>query len=231
MATMDLNLKLDDKIAFNPGVSLNTPSWMDAKVWRADGTSIIVPQGYNFGIGAGVSYGVSRYDKVQFEYDFKTFVNNQNENPEAPCYKIAGFSVEGDLKLFDWLDDVLEPVRKCAFAGIPFEPGVDETQGPLEMLSGPPQISQLCKATDLTKAYKGKNSPIKGFHHDITFLLTFDANVTPRWNLVRVSATGNPLFDASRTDFSELLISLGPADSKQVELAHQALQIGSAVRH
>lgn len=231
MATMDLNLKIDDRVAFNPGVSLRTPNWSDAQVWRADGTSIIVPQSYNLGIGAGVSYGTSRYDKVQFEYDFKTFINDHNEDPNTDCYKIAGFAVEDDLKLYDWLDDVLEPVRKCAFEGRAFEPETDKTQGPLDILNGPPQISEQCATTDLTNIYKGKNNPIKGFHHDITFLLTFDANITPSWNLVRISATGSPLFDANRADFSELLISLGPADSAQVRLAHQALQIGSAVRH
>jgi hypothetical protein len=233
-ATMDLNLKIDNMVAFNPGVSLKTPNWLDAHVSRADGSTVTVGQSYAVGIGGGLSYDTTRYDKVQFAYEFSTFTKNGKEDREDQCYKIAGITVEGDLKLYDWLDDVLEPVRKCAFFGDafnPFEDPPDQQLTPVALLSKAPEVSRQCAARDLTKDYSGKNSPIKGFHHDITFMLTFDANVTPMWNLVRISTTSSPLFDANRKDFSELLISLGPSDSKQVEAAHQALQIGSAVRN
>ncbi len=231
-ALMDLNLNIVDSVKFHPGVSLKMPNWMDAVVWRADGASRAVPQSYNFGVGGGLDYQVSRYDKVQFAYDFNQFDKDQTEDLSRPCYRIAGVTIESDLKLGEWLDDVLEPIKTCAFFGAPSRPSeAEEVQNPLAMLSGPPQQSEACRETDLTKAYKGKKSPIKAFHHDITFMLVFDVNATPQWNLVRVATVNNPLFDASRKDFSELLISLAPGDSKVAQDAHLALQIGSAVRN
>lgn len=234
-AQMDLNLNITDRIGFHPGVSLLMPNWMDAHVWRADGTVRTVAQNYNFGIGAGLDYQTDRYDKVQFAYDFDKFVKDEKEDLGRACYRIAGIAIEGDLKLGDWLDDVLEPIKACAFSGAPFDPSEEkEAETPLALLGGPPPQSEACKEKDLTKEYKGKNSPIKGFHHEIRFTLTFDANATPHWSLVRVAAGASPasptLFDANRKDYSELLVSLGARDSKVVEDAHLALQIGSAVR-
>lgn len=52
-ALMDLNLNIVDSVKFHPGVSLKMPNWMDAVVWRADGSSRAMPQSYNFGIGGG----------------------------------------------------------------------------------------------------------------------------------------------------------------------------------
>lgn len=237
VAQMDLNLNITDKIGFHPGVSLKMPNWMDAKVWRADGTTTTVGQNYNFGIGAGIDYEANRYDKVQFAYDFVKFAKDEREDLGKSCYRIGGITIEGDLKLGDWLDDVLEPIKACAFSGAPLDPSEDkDAENPLALLGGPPPQSEACKATDLTKEYKGKNSPIQAFNHKITFTLTFDVNATPQWNLVRIAAgastAGSPgvLFDANRKDYSELLISLAARDSKVAEGGHLALQIGSAVR-
>ncbi len=141
-ATMDLNLKIENMVAFNPGFRLKAPNWLDAHVSRADGSTVTAGQSYSIGIGGGVSYDTTRYDKVQFAYEFRTFTKNGKEDFEDQCYKIAGITVEGDLKLYDWLDDVLEPVRKCAFFGDPFNPFEDQPEQQIDTDRTPGQAAR-----------------------------------------------------------------------------------------
>jgi hypothetical protein len=49
---------------------------------------------------------------------------------------------------------------------------------------------------------------------DLTFVVSFNGNVTPSWKLVRVSVDpSSPLFSATRTRTNEALIALGPSKS------------------
>jgi hypothetical protein len=212
-ALIDLRLTIDDSVSFNPGVSFLTPNWLNANVWLANGTRRSVPQNYSFGVGGGVAYEPSREDMVQFAYPFQMFVNERRELVEAtadkPCYTIAGITIQGDLKLGDWLDDVLEPVKKCAFLGLP----ADTNQiGPLSMFSGEAEQSEVCRRAN----FKDKLlvNPISTITHQVQFVLRFDVNATPTWSLVRVAAGARPgspgLFDINRKDTSTLLITLGP---------------------
>ncbi|MEF3366111.1 hypothetical protein V3H18_06125 [Methylocystis sp. 9N] len=259
-ALIDLNLQVEDSLAFNPGVSLKTPNWVDAQVGLGDYTKPrVVPQFYNFGVGGGLSYNASREDIVQFAYPFSQFVNDPEPialTPES-CYKIGGIAINANLKINDWLDDVLEPIKKCAFLGMPARE--DETMIPL--LSGEPPLSRECRDLDFAQYQAG--DPIKTINHKITFKLSFNMNATPNWSLVRVATTSAKLFDATRKDTSELLITFGPPAggarsapargaaarsvvrrtvkpgvalsqyndiSVEMLLTHNALQIGSAVR-
>lgn len=258
-AKMDLNVRVEDMFGLNPGVALNTPNWIDAHVRRADGTLKTVGQSYNFGIGGGLSYDVSRYDKVEFAYDFGSFKDDKTENVNAPCYHFGGITLDTDLKLHDWLDDVLEPIKQCAFLGRPLDEGEQEpTPLPTRMLQPAAPPAEWCLNTDLSKDPKAKASPILNFSHDVMFTITFDINATPNWSLVRVSTANARLLDANRKDFSELLITLGPKEkpgpgtpqkarglaakgagapvvssrlAPEAREAFQALQIGSAVRN
>lgn len=212
-ALVDLRLEIHDTVSFNPGVTFVTPNWLDAHVWLADGTRRTFPQSYNFGVGGGVSYSPSREDLVQFAYPFDMFLNERREIVETPsdkpCYSIGGITIQGDLKLSDWLDDVLEPVKKCAFLGTP----VDAQQNSLlSTFSGPEEQSERCRRTDFRQVLLG--NPISTITHQVQFTITFDANATPAWSLVRVAASRSPeaasLFDVARTDTSQLLMTIGP---------------------
>lgn len=255
-ALIDLNLRVEDSLSFNPGVSLKTPNWVDASVGLGDySRPRVMQQSYNFGFGGGVTYSASREDKVQFAYPFRQFLDETDATPErGSCYNIGGVVINADLKIDDWLDDVLEPIRKCAFLGMPRE---EETVIPI--LSSQVPLTRACRDTDFSRLAIG--DPIKSISHKITFILTFDVNATPSWNLVRVATTSSRLFDANRKDTSELLMTFGPpaggakpsplrmssgrsimrrtvkpdvttASNISVEmlLTHNALQIGSAVR-
>lgn len=259
-ALIDLNLQIEDALAFNPGVSLKTPNWVDASVGLGDYSQPrAVAQSYNLGLGGGVSYTTSREDKVQFAYPFGIFVDDGQPHLDSParCYNIGGVAISANLKINDWLDDVLEPIRKCAFLGLPAR-----EDDPITPIVGGSEVilTDTCRRMDFSKSIGG--DPITSISHKITFRLTFNANVTPSWDLVRVATTASPLFDASRKDTSELLMTFGPpapgaritslkvalargapkqsprADSlalgsrisTEMLLTHNALQIGSAVR-
>ena len=47
-ALIDLNVKVDDSVAFNPGISFLTPNLPDAVVWLANTTRHTVQQSYRF---------------------------------------------------------------------------------------------------------------------------------------------------------------------------------------
>ena len=198
-----LTLRIDDTLEFNPGVSLKTPNWINARVKIADFDEPvrIVPQNYSFGIGGGVRYETSREDVVTFAYPFAQFIDDKDRQSENQCYNIAGFAIESDLKIDDWIDDVLEPIKKCAFLGRP--PGYDDS-GALPFSTKTITASDECFNTEF------QSDPITTITHEIDFVLSFNASVTPTWNLVRVSTTDGKLFGGGRTDTSRLLISFGP---------------------
>ncbi len=256
-ALIDLNLRIEDALAFNPGVSLKTPNWVDAQVGLGDYTRPrVVSQSYNFGFGGGVTYSASREDKVQFSYPFGQFINEtEPAASRESCYNIGGVVINADLKIYDWLDDVLEPIRKCAFLGMPAR----EEETVIPLLSSEVVLTEKCRNADFSEFQGG--DPIKSISHKITFILSFNANATPSWNLVRVATTSARLFDANRKDTSELLMTFGPPAgggktkppratparsvvrrtikpdvttaggiSVEMLLTHNALQIGSAVR-
>jgi hypothetical protein len=81
----------------------------------------------------------------------------------------------------------------------------------------------------------GDGGPLNVISHEITFVIVTGANVTPTWNLIRISAnTGSlPFLDATRTRSHDLLITIGPTKKKQpapeAQNAHLASQIGLAV--
>ena len=212
-ALIDLNVKIDDSITFSPGVSFLTPNLPDAVVWLANTTRRTVPQSYRFSVGGSIQYNPSREDMVQFAYPFQKFLDERKEvvelSDDQPCYSIAGVTIEADLKLNDWLDDVLEPVKKCAFLGFPLD--VEQAQR-MTMFAGEAEQSETCRKADFTKILLG--NPISTLTHQVQFALRFDVNATPSWSLVRVSTSTAPLFDASRKDTSTLLITIGPPAGK-----------------
>ncbi|MBM3642013.1 MAG: hypothetical protein FJX15_11880 [Alphaproteobacteria bacterium] len=216
-ALIDLNVKIDDSIAFSPGVSFLTPNLPDAVVWLANTTKRTVPQSYRFSVGGSIQYSPSREDMVQFVYVFEQFLKERKQlvdpSDSRPCYSIAGVTIEGDLKLSDWLDDVLEPVKKCAFLGLPLDYDQAET---LTLFEGEAQQSTACYHADFRKILLG--NPISTLTHQVQFVLKFDVNATPSWSLVRVSTANAPLFDANRKDTSTLLITIGPSASGKTQL-------------
>jgi hypothetical protein len=201
---ISLTIRIDDTIAFKPGVSLKTPNWLPAIVGLANRTTRTVQQDYSLGLGAGIEYNAAREDVVQFYYPFSQFLKDEEQDDSGgSCYTIAGITIETDLKIDDWLDDVLEPIKKCAFLGKALRPD----EGPaMPFSTDKVTLDETCRGTEYP------TDPIKSITHEVDFILTFDINATPVWNLVRISTSGNPMFRASRKDTSRLLMTFGPAD-------------------
>jgi hypothetical protein len=127
----------------------------------------------------------------------------------APCPHENGIFIESDLKLREWLEDVMLPAY---------------VQGGIV----PNYADALAKEE---KAGKKKDV----ISHEVTFVIVYGANITPTWKLVRVSAnTGSPFFfGATRTNTQDLVITMGPPQDGGLSTAAQntilAAQIGQAV--
>lgn len=247
-ALINMQLTFDETLTFNPGVTLKTPNLLDATVWLANGSPRGVPQDYSFGLGGRIEGARSRNETIEYFWPFDNFLGpNRREEPAAPCYHAGPISIVGDLKLGAWLDDVLDPIKKCAFIGYPGVPGQIMTFG-LAGATEPDESS--CDKEDVLRQGLGKDNPIKIFQHRVKFRLALEAGASPTWNLARISSPLNgPLVRGQREDTGELLITLGsaytkdeiarkekgllvqaaPRPSPEMRFGQNSLQIGAAV--
>jgi len=261
-ALMEFQFTFDTQTSFNPGVSLLTPNLPNAMVWLADGNAKPTAQSYATGIGVGLQGDANRVEHVKFFYPFDKdfFANAERDHAAGPqgraCYRLGGFTIGGELGLREWLDDVLEPIKRCAFIGAPTNEPEAKLLG-IDVGAPVGDTGAGCATRDDLQLGYSADNPIKVFSHEVSFKITLSAGATPTWNLVRVAtapATGsNALFSAQRQDIFDLTITLGSADtetvikmrgkdrlhpvpvrvsapSREMILRDQALQIGSAVR-
>jgi hypothetical protein len=210
-----LTLTVDEKSSLNPGVTLNTVL-PNATTVFSNG-NVTTPQSFSLGLGAGVSAAATRKEMVAWFIDFKNFTSGKalararamgiGDRP-APCSEHKGILIQSDLRLREWLYAVVLPtVPQDAF------------------ISG-------FKEALATEAKASKKDVIS---HEITFAIQYNANATPSWKLVRVSANqgSSPLFNFQRTRTQNLLITMGPTTPAGPTQAQQnaalASQIGIAV--
>ncbi len=230
-AQIILTLTIDEKSAFNPGLSLNTPmhngavnfvgeTFTTASAIQANTYSFLsVPQSYSFGLGGTFSADATRKETLSLFIDFKQVlgdiekqyvkkslnmnkINDLLKDAAAPCPNEKGIFIQSDLKLKEWLEDVTLPAR--------VQDGLD--------------YGSALKA----EATESKKDVIS---HEVTFVIVYGGNITPTWKLVRVSAnTGSsPLFGATRTNTQDLLITMGPVQNPTAQSIILASQTGLAV--
>lgn len=212
-ALMHFTFTFDTNVGFNPGVSFKTPNLLDATVSLADGSTRAAPQDYSFGLGGGFSAGTVRTEDVQFFYPFnKDFFANAAQDGDRQCYRLGGFTIGGDLALHDWIDDVLAPIKRCAFIGVPASAPATNILG-FNAGSEDDQWKNNCPPDYVNKLGYSKDNPIKTFSHEVTFVLRLAASATPTWNLVRIATTSSPLFEGKREDTFDLKITLGSPDT------------------
>ncbi|CCJ08477.1 hypothetical protein [Methylocystis sp. SC2] len=222
---MHFKFTFDTLGSFNPGVTFHTPNLPLAHIWHApdlleDQTMTLprnVGQSYDFGLGAGVSADAVRVEDVEFFYPFnKDFWLTAERDSGEGCYRIGGFTIGNDLKLREWLDDVLEPIKRCAFIGVPARR--ESTVVPIlgYDIGSDSDDEGLCPPEFIKELGYSKDNPIKTFSHDVSFIVEFSASATPTWNLVRISTSSAPLFAARRKDTFELIITLGSPDTETV---------------
>jgi hypothetical protein len=155
-ALIHLNLKFDTTLAFNPGVTFKTPM-VPAEVTLGDHSTQVFSQMYSFGVGGNFSGQAIRTEDVTFFYPFDAAFFNTPDDPGTSCYRYGGLTIGANLKLGDWLDDVLEPVKNCAFAGLP-------VAGPASSVLGYELASEddgaRCTTEELRLGYS-KDNPIR----------------------------------------------------------------------
>lgn len=197
-AIINLQLNFKNIVIMNPGLSLNTPM-VPANPIFPGGITYPVSQNYNLGLGGTASLSGARTEIVDYYYDFHDFLKHPAESLDTgSCYHYSGLSISGNLDLESWLKDALEPVKQCSFEGLPKE-AVDD-------------LPEEQAVDAYKKSCPDLRNPITTLSHQIDFELVFGGSITPTWNLVRVSASGSPLFGATRSDHSTLLMTLGPAN-------------------
>ena len=221
---MHFTFSFNTAASFNPGVSLITPNLPFAHVWRAPDVFVNptfmqpenVEQKFLFDVGASASGSVKRTEDVEFFYPFNKdfFVTAERDNKkQATCYHLGGFTIGGDLGLADWLDDVLEPIKRCAFAGVPAS--APSTTLPLiDFNLGSERETEVEDCPDKLVLAQGNSpdNPLRTFSHDVTFTIRFAAQGTPQWTLVRIATHASDngfLFGASREDIFDLKITMG----------------------
>jgi hypothetical protein len=161
-------------------------------------------------------------------------------------------TIGGDLKLYEWLDDVLEPIKRCAFIGSPAT-GRSTTVPVIDLDLGSERDNIECPDKLVRTQGYSADAPLRTFSHQVIFKITFSAHATPQWKLVRI-ATGGDLFKAGRDDTFDLKITMGSpkkeeklvwqkkgdrvhrlrtfvtAPSEEMTYRDLSLQIGAAVR-
>jgi hypothetical protein len=205
-AIINLQLSFKNAANFNPGLTLNTPM-LPANPYFPGGVTFPASQTYNLGLGGSFSYDATRQEIVDYYFDFGEFPKQGGGEPDtAACYRYGGFTITSDLDLKSWLADALEPIKQCAFSGVWEEDRYDGM---------PREAAEKQRQSDCPHP----RNPITTLSHEIDFDLSFGGSITPTWNLVRVTTNSAPLFGASRTDHSTLLLTLGPGNDAPKDYA------------
>jgi len=222
-ALMHFTFSFNTAASFNPGVSLITPNLPYAHLWRAPDAVFdptftrpdLVQQKFVFDVGGSVGGSVKRTEDVEFFYPFNKdfWARAERDNPNEGCYHLGGFTIGGDLGLADWLDDVLEPIKRCAFAGVPTSsPSVTIPLIGLNLGSQRDAEEASCPDDLVRMQGYSPDNPLRTFSHDVVFTIRFSAQGTPQWTLVRIATHASEngfLFGASREDIFDLKITMG----------------------
>jgi hypothetical protein len=233
-AQVTFSLEVDEKTAISPGVSLKTPMHAGATNFQGEligATGLLsavtypfvsTAQSYAFGLGGTLSSQTQRTDKFNSYYSV-AYLNK----------------TYGEKGICNDPPDLGPPSTSSPFLVI-------SKLGIKDWLSNSVYVDNILASS----SGGGGDSSFKSdsISYEIKFIVVSDGNLSPSWNLVRVSANaGNtPLFDMSRTRTHDLLITIGPgktetqtaSNGKQVQKtvpsqstanSHLAAEIGLAV--
>lgn len=98
-----------------------------------------------------------------------------------------------------------------------------------DWLFGAIMTNLFLHSAGLPKGAAGSGPKPDTVAYEVKFVIVSNGNVTPTWKLVNVSAnTSGTFFFAGRTRTHDLIITIGPNDTRSI-YSHLASQIGQAV--
>lgn len=222
-AQMTLTFTVDEKTAFTPGVSFNTPmhdapvNFVGEVVGADPITSAVtygakaVSQSYAFGLGGELSSNATRVDTYNSYYTIKNLakqppppdvdacgpIKKRDEEHVGRASRSSPFLIEGNLGVREWLTQAW---KMNAFLRSSRE---EDTPAGLP-----------------AKPFDGGSADVMSYH--IQFKIVSSISVAPSWTLVRISTPSSPLFDTNRTRTHELLITIGPGAKPPKVVAERA---------
>jgi hypothetical protein len=212
-AQVSLSFQVDESSSLTPGVTFNTILPNDVRVF-GPGTSgtVTTPQSRMLGFGSTLSSTATRIDKFNPAYSVRYLMIPNG--PKSVCLEendpflkvgwkpnaSSPFILQGNLGIQDWL-----------FGAILTDIFISSQTGPAGGGAGGGQPK-----TDTVS-------------YEVKFIIVSNGSVTPIWKLVNISAnTTGTLFGAGRTRTHDLIITIGPNDTRTL-YAHLASEIGQAV--
>jgi hypothetical protein len=229
-AQITFTFTVDETSKLTPGATLNTvmPSIVTTFPGKA---AVTTPQSFAFGLGGTLSSEANRVDTfdtfytigdIAYVYGQKNDCNDINPDLMGPDSHSSLFLVKSNLGIIEWLPQAFE-VSDFLRSSRASPTG-----------EGPALGGSTGQASD-------------SISYHIKYIVVSEANATPMWKLVRVSANTSPtLLDVNRTRTHDLLITIGPGNFRTVKTtkgpvrqfvpsqsaanSHLAQQIGSAVQ-
>jgi hypothetical protein len=209
IAQISLSLQVDESSALSPGVTLNTVLPNDVRVFGPE-SSVTTSQFRNVGFGGTLSSTATRIDKFDPAYTIGYLMIK--DSPQSICSSEAN----DPLRKLGWIPDSSSPLILQGDLGI------------RDWLFGDVMMTVFLHSELPAGVTDSSQTPDRN-SYEIKFIIVSNGNVTPTWQLVRVSAnTSGPFFSAGRTRTHDLIITIGPND-QLTWFAHLSSQIGQAV--
>jgi hypothetical protein len=209
LAQVSLSFQVDEASSLNPGASLIT-TLPNAVQTFGPGNTVTTPQSRSLGLGATLSSTATRVDKFNPLYSIRYLMTPEGPNSMCrPGYdplaemgfaRSSPFILEGDLGIRQWLEGAV--ITDVLIAS---EPGPKSSSG------------------------TGGGLKTDAYSYEVKFVIVTSGNITPTWKLVQVTGnTAGPFFSTGRTRTHDLIITIGPNDTRSLN-AHLAAEIGQAV--
>jgi len=207
IANVSLSLQVDESGALVPSVTLNKV--LPNAITPFPNGNVTTPQSFGLTFGGTLSSTATRIDKFNPSYTIDYLM--VPESKQSVCiYENDPFLQNGEI-----------PASSS--------PLIVSDLGIPKWLEDAVFTNRLLRSSPGAPGAKS-GPPPDTITLEIKFAIVSNANVTPVWKLVRISAnTGNsPLFAVGRTRTHDLIITIGP-DKPGTRDAFLASQIGQAI--
>ena len=191
-ATVSLKVVVAEHLGVAPALTFITPMRNVVRTFPTGGP-VTSQQNSSLGFTAARTSDVTKTETIAFFVAFKDLVDEVSSNAividasrKNGCRLSSEQMVDGDLKIYDFMEDNIFPARHG---------------GVLDRPSTSPGAKPNTKET----------SPFSAFNYEVQFVVATSGGLNPSWKLVDLSAnpTG-PLLAVGRTRTNDLILTMGP---------------------